>query len=240
MPSNLCEVFPVENSAKPTEVGVTATAVEASDWWRCLDDFFNDLSTAGKGPNPQTGGGLVREIRTKKNNGPKNMEVTDFIQYKLPQIDVRCSSFVHQNLRFFPRNKKFGLLQRLWGAHHHPTIWGLIRLPYFLGPGGMGEGGVSTPFVQMTRHQQKEMFCGDSYENYPKSWEGLRESQHICIYHIYIYVYQAYTLYIIYIFCIYICIERFQESRSLYVQYICSTMLEGLQKELQWVFKSAL
>ena len=168
------------------------------------------------------------------------MEVTDFIQYKLPRLMVRCSSFVHKNLRFFP-NKKFGLLQRLWGAHHHPTIWGLIRLPYFLGPGGMGEGGVSTPFVQMTRHQQKEMFCGDSYENLSQELGGTsRISTYLYISYLYIYmIYQAYTLYIIYIFCIYICIERFQESRSL-VQYICSTMLEGLQKELQWVLKSAL
>lgn len=139
----------------------------------------------------------------KKTMARKTWRLRILFNINCPRLMVRCSSFVHQNLRFFP-NKKFGLLRGLWGARHHPTIWGLIRLPYFLGPGGMGEGGVSTPFVQMTRHQQKEMFCGDSYENYPKSWEGLRESQHICIYHIYIYdissIYFIYHIYFLYLY----------------------------------------
>lgn len=179
---------------------------------RCLDDLFNDhFSRRERWKTPKRWWRKVREIRTPKKNGPKNMEVTDLFHINWPDWWL-APSFFHQNLGFVPQ----------FGAF----------LPYFLGPGGMG--GVVT---------SNEMFCGDSYENLSQSWEGLRESQHMCVYYIsYIFIYiiyQAYTLYIISIFCIYICIELFQKSRSL-VQYICSTMLEGLQKELQWVLKSAL
>ena len=182
----MCEVFPSGDSAKPTEVGVIATAVEA--------DLLNDQTYRREGVKPPKRWRRISKGNPdQKNNGPKNMEVTDFIQYKLPQIDVRCSSFVHKNLRFFPRNKKVwpssGIMGILWGAHHHPPIWGLLTL--FPGSGWHG-GGVVT---------SNEMFCGDSYENYPKSREGLRESQHICIYHIYdissiYFIYHIYFLYL--------------------------------------------
>ena len=202
--------------------------------------FFQRPFYRREGSNPQTGGGLVREIRTKKNNGPKNMEVTDFIQYKLPQIDVRCSSFVHKNLRFFPRNKKVGLLRGLWGAHHHPPINGAL-LDYLISWVRVAWGRVvlALHLCKWLVTSKKRCFAGIRTKIIPRAGRDFA-NLNISVYIIFIYmIYQAYTLYIIYFFCIYICIERFQESRSL-VQYICSTMLEGLQKELQWVLKSAL
>ena len=81
-------------------------------------------------------------------------------------------------------------------------------------------------------------FAGIRTKIYPRAGRDFA-NLNICVYIIYIFIYiyiisSIYFIYHIYFLYLYMyrTVSKIKESCSIYI-YICSTMLEGLQKELQ-------